>query len=213
MNTHSHAFFTFAALHSVAGCGSAVAGSVFPDALYYLAVPALAASRGISYRAAQTEVYRVPALKRAVDAIHAFPVLALVALAAYCFFPPLLMFCLGWASHLAIDFVTHGKGSHPHFWPLIPWRFESPVSFYEADRFGRPFMLVEHVVMLGLIAYFFRVGVLSRTAFAQADHRVAVLAIALFSLVTLVAYVVHLRQRESGAVRRGAGLIAALGID
>src|SRR4051794_6375110 len=69
VNTHSHAFFTFAALHNVEGAGLAVAGSVFPDVLYYMAVPAIALRRGISYRQAQTEVYRIPALRRLVDAI------------------------------------------------------------------------------------------------------------------------------------------------
>lgn len=213
MNTHSHAFFTFAALHNVDGCGLAVAGSAFPDALYYLAVPAIAATRRISYRQAQTEVYRIPALRRAVDAIHAFPVLALFALAAYLFYPPMLMFCLGWLSHLAIDFVTHGKGCHPHFWPLLPFKFESPVSFYEEDRFGRQFMVVEHGLMAFLLAYWWKTGMLGPEAIADQLGHSGPLLLLLFAVATFVAYLVHMRQRSAGVVRRGQGLVGALGIE
>lgn len=213
MNTHSHAFFTFAALHQVEGAGLAVAGSVLPDALYYLAVPFLAARRGISYRAAQTEVYRVPALRRAVDALHAVPVLAALSLLAWLFCPALLMLCLGWASHLAIDFVTHGEGSHPHFWPILPWKFKSPVSFYEEERFGRQFMLAEHALMLGIVLYWLKTGFLGAHSLAMLTGQAGFMLLAAFSVATLVAYVVHLSQRRSGVVRRGGGLVAALGIE
>ncbi len=213
MNTHSHAFFTYAALHQMDGVGLAVAGSAFPDALYYLAVPYIAARRGLSYRQAQTAVYQIPALKAAVDAIHSFPVLAVVALFAALVYPPMLMFCLGWFSHLAIDLVTHGKGCHPHFWPILPWKFESPISFYEEDRFGRQFMIVEHGLMAFLLAYFWKTGTLSAatlsTELGQSGH----LLLAAFGIVTFVAYLVHMSQRRSGAVRRGQGLVAALGIE
>ncbi|HEY9855433.1 MAG TPA: zinc dependent phospholipase C family protein [Stenomitos sp.] len=213
MNTHSHAFFTFAALHNVEGAGLAVAGSVFPDALYYLAVPAIAARRGLSYRQAQTEVYRIPALRRMVDAIHAFPVLAVVALFAYWFYPPMLMFCLGWLSHLAIDFVTHGKGCHPHFWPILPFKFESPVSFYEEDRFGKQFMVVEHTLMAFILGYWWKTGMLSPEVLAGQLSHSGPLLLVMFAAATFVAYLVHVRQRASGAVRRGQGLVGALGIE
>lgn len=213
LNTHSHAFFTFAALHHMDGVGLAVAGSAFPDALYYLAVPAIAARRGLSYRQAQTEVYRVPALKRMVDAIHAFPVLAVVALVAALCYPPMLMFCLGWFSHLAIDFVTHGKGCHPHFWPLVPWKFESPISFYEEDRFGRQFMVVEHGLMAFLLAYWWKTGLLGPEVVASHLSQSGPLLLFLFAVTTFVVYLVHMRQRSTGAVRRGQGLVGALGIE
>lgn len=213
MNTHSHAFFTFAALHQVEGASLAVAGSALPDALYYLAVPLLAARRGISYREAQAEVYRVPALRRMVDALHAVPVLALVSLAAWLWCPPLLMLCLGWASHLLIDFLTHGEGSHPHLWPLSSWKFKSPISFYEEDRFGRPFMLLEHALMFGIVFYWIKTGFLGTQTLALLAGNAGLALLAAFSVATLVAYVVHLRQRRCGVARRGAGLVAALGIE
>lgn len=213
MNTHSHAFFTFAALHQMDGVGLAVAGSAFPDALYYLAVPYIAARRGISYRQAQTEVYRIPALKAAVDAIHAFPVLAVVAALAALFYPPMLMFCLGWFSHLAIDLVTHGKGCHPHFWPILPWKFESPVSFYEEDRFGRQFMIVEHGLMAFILAYWWKTGMLTGETLAAHLSSAGPLLLAVFVAATFVVYLVHMRQRRSGVVRRGQGLVGALGIE
>lgn len=213
VNTHSHAFFAFAALHDVDGVGLAVAGSAFPDALYYLAVPAIAMRRGISYRQAQTEVYRIPAMRRMVDAIHAFPVLAGVALLAMLFHPPLLMFCLGWLSHLAIDFVTHGKGCHPHFWPLHPYKFESPVSFYEEDRFGRQFMIAEHALMAFILAYWWKIGLLAPETVQAHLSQAGPLILAAFAVATFVVYVVHMRQRSTGAVRRGQGLVGALGIE
>ncbi|MNL21810.1 hypothetical protein D3C87_1431180 [compost metagenome] len=141
------------------------------------------------------------------------PVLAVASLLAWLFCPPLLMLCLGWASHLAIDFVTHGEGSHPHFWPLVPWKFKSPVSFYEEDRFGRQFMIAEHALMVGIVLYWLRTGFIgSHSLFALAGSA-GFMLLSAFSLATMVAYVVHLRQRRAGVARRGAGWVAALGIE
>ena len=48
--------------------------------------------------------------------------------------------------------MTHVDDTRPLFWPLLDRRWSSPVSYYNPLYYGREFMLVEHVIMLAIIA-------------------------------------------------------------
>ena len=69
-----------------------------------------------------------------------------------------LAFLLGWAGHVATDTLTHGSDARPLLWPLSKWRFYSPVSYRERERYGRMFTVVEHAVLLMLAAWVLRSG-------------------------------------------------------
>lgn len=56
-------------------------------------------------------------------------------------------FLLGWAGHVFVDFLTHGKDARPVFWPVSKWHFESPVSYRERERHGQNFTLIEHAAV------------------------------------------------------------------
>lgn len=45
--------------------------------------------------------------------------------------------------HSMIDFLCHRNDGHMHFWPLSQWRFQSPVSYWDANHYGLQFSLFE----------------------------------------------------------------------
>ena len=60
-------------------------------------------------------------------------------------------FLLGWAGHVATDFLTHGSDARPLLWPLSSYRFHSPVSYRERERYALPFTLAEHAALLAAL--------------------------------------------------------------
>ncbi|MNY31538.1 hypothetical protein D3C86_1657050 [compost metagenome] len=74
-------------------------------------------------------------------------------------------------------------------------------------------MLAEHALMVGILLYWFKTGFLGPHSLALLMGHAGFMLLAAFSLATLVAYVVHLRQRRAGVARRGGGWVAALGIE
>lgn len=154
MNTHSHAAFTFAALSGHPQVGLAVLGSVFPDLLMFAATPYIALRHRIGLKQAHNKIHHIRELDTAIETCHSFLVLGVAFLLAWAFAPWLLMFCWGWLSHLLIDFFTHHEGGHPPFYPLHHWKFKSPISFYEPERYGRPFAVVEHFGIALVVGFF-----------------------------------------------------------
>lgn len=53
---------------------------------------------------------------------------------------------LGMGLHALFDLPLHHTDAHRHFWPLSDWRFHSPVSYWDANHFGRQFSLLETAV-------------------------------------------------------------------
>lgn len=89
-------------------------------------------------------------------ALHSVPVLALPALTLAAWRLEYrrgerdLSLLLGWAGHVAADILTHGSDAHPPLWPVLRWRFESPISYRERGRHGRAFTVFEHAALLAL---------------------------------------------------------------
>lgn len=38
--------------------------------------------------------------------------------------------------HQVVDFFTHSKDAHMHFWPFSEYRFYSPISYWNPENFG-----------------------------------------------------------------------------
>jgi hypothetical protein len=58
--------------------------------------------------------------------------------------------------HSAIDFICHREDAHMSFWPLMRWKFISPVSYYDPSHYGLWFSLFEAGLSLFLAAILFR---------------------------------------------------------
>lgn len=61
-----------------------------------------------------------------------------------------IAFAAGGLAHAFVDFLCHRDDAHMHFWPISSWRFVSPVSYYDPAHFGRPAMIVEALLGLGM---------------------------------------------------------------
>jgi len=63
-------------------------------------------------------------------------------------------FAVGAGLHTLIDIFTHTSDGPLLFFPFNwRYRFRSPVSYWERANFGLIFMLVEHLVDLGILVY------------------------------------------------------------
>ena len=62
----------------------------------------------------------------------------------------LLYFLLGWAGHNLLDLPTHSTDARPPFWPLLKWRWKSPISYWDRNCYALPCILVEHATILAL---------------------------------------------------------------
>ncbi len=45
--------------------------------------------------------------------------------------------------HSIVDFLVHREDAHMSFWPLLRYKFISPVSYYDRAHYGGPFSLFE----------------------------------------------------------------------
>ena len=58
--------------------------------------------------------------------------------------------------HLGIDFLTHASDAHKHFWPLMEWRFHSPISYWEQDYYASFVAVFEAFLGLACIVLLWR---------------------------------------------------------
>ncbi|MBE9114915.1 hypothetical protein IQ249_03290 [Lusitaniella coriacea LEGE 07157] len=54
------------------------------------------------------------------------------------------------ALHALEDLPLHGDDAHRHFFPLSNWRFESPISYWDPNRYGTIVSLLEAIAVLGI---------------------------------------------------------------
>lgn len=82
----------------------------------------------------------------------------------------LLWFALGCALHSAIDIPTHRNDGPLLFFPF-DWRtrFESPISYWDSNYYGREFAVFEHVLDLLLIVYLVGSGLRRRRRAAATE--------------------------------------------
>lgn len=66
----------------------------------------------------------------------------------------LLMYTAGAATlHVCLDFFVHNDDAYAHFWPLIDWKFISPISYWDPAHFGQIVGAIDAVVILGLLLW------------------------------------------------------------
>ena len=168
MRTYSHAILTYAALRRLGTPAATAAslGAVLPDLPAIAGAAWLAANRlgGFSRGEFEKEVCGRSAFAGPDAALHSVLPVAIAALGISLLLrrgktrTVLLPFVLGWACHVAADVLTHGSDARPLLWPVSSYRFESPLSYRERDRYALPFTLIEHAAVLAA-AYGATVGI------------------------------------------------------
>lgn len=84
-----------------------------------------------------------------IDCFNSIPVILLVLAIAWKFDNKfLLLVCFSMLLHIAFDMPVHHDDGHRHFYPLLQWRFESPISYWDPRHFGRIISLFEAAMVL-----------------------------------------------------------------
>ena len=127
----------------------AVLGAIVPDGSMFLFYAIEKFVNGSSEREIWTTRYFLPAWQDFFDLFNSIPIVAVGLIVAWnlnrmgwvVFFASMLL-------HIACDLPLHHDDGHRHFWPLIDWRFESPVSYWDVNHFGRPAAIAEVILFL-----------------------------------------------------------------
>ena len=116
----------------------AIVGAIIPDAAMFVFYPIEKGWIGSTEQEIWNTRYFLPAWQDLFDVFNSFPLVIIGLLLASCLGRP------GWivlfASvllHLVCDLPLHHDDGHRHFWPLLQWRFESPVSYWDPRHFGK----------------------------------------------------------------------------
>lgn len=171
MRTYSHALLTLAAARQLKPDDRSfdawlTAGAVAPDIPAGIGIAWLWARRRLYSRRDFLEevcgrsIFRGPdaALHSVLSATVSLVLYAALGARRYDRQRSAFAFLLGWAGHTVTDALTHGSDARPLFWPVSNWRFESPVSYRERERYGRVFALAEHAALLIVTARMLRSG-------------------------------------------------------
>jgi len=164
MRTFSHAIIT-AAIGSKAnvGRGSLIAfvvGSVLPD-LPLGVLTLLAIVNTVDMSAAMVymdEAYFSNPMWIALHNVpHSFVVMGCLSLLAYAFRQMrwmrwMLWYAAGTCLHISADILTHVSDGPMFLYPLSTYRFESPVSYWHPNHYGRLFTLFEYSIDVLLVA-------------------------------------------------------------
>lgn len=164
MRTYSHALLTWAIARRAGGPAAPAAwaalGATLPDLPVLAGAAWLTARRLGRFSRAEldTEVCARGLFRTPDAALHS----ALAATAALALYgisgakqrdkgTALRALLLGWAGHVATDALTHGSDARPLLWPLSSYRFQSPVSYRERERYALPFTVAEHAAVLAAL--------------------------------------------------------------
>lgn len=153
MNTPSHWLFNVALLgrDAVSDARWAIAlGAIAPDIPIFIFY---AVSKGI-YQLPEAQIWREayyePGWQLVVAIGHSLPLAGLGLLLSLWFRWEIgIVFCISLICHSLLDLPVHHDDAHRHFFPLSDFRFESPLSYWDVNHYGR---WVAGVELLGALA-------------------------------------------------------------
>ncbi len=140
-------------------------GGFMPDAFIFVMVifTRLVSGSGVDLWSSPNGLYWQEPWQTFSKISNSFPIWALVLLIGFVLFKysaslkmvglAILIFGVGYFLHILGDFFTHADDAYPQFWPFSEWRFNSPVSYYQPQYYGRIFSVFEAIAGVGIVAY------------------------------------------------------------
>ncbi len=151
MNTPAHAVLNLVLLGATKEPRRAppvLVGAVLPD-LPIFVLYAYERLRGMSEAWIWRTAYYDPRWQAVIDALHSFPlILAVLGAALVLKWPRLVLLCASMLLHAVVDFFLHHDDAHRHFFPLLDWRFASPVSYWDPRYFGNVMAPAEAIAVV-----------------------------------------------------------------
>ncbi len=146
MNTPAHALINLALLSrdpSHRKSGMIVAGAVIPD-LVIIVFYAWHLMLGTSESQIWSVEYYHPFWQGWIDSFNSIPLILIGLLVGWKLRQPLLIALFASLFlHTLGDLPLHHDDGHRHFFPLLDWRFESPVSYWDPNHHGQLASVVE----------------------------------------------------------------------
>lgn len=100
-----------------------------------------------------TETYYQPFWQNIVALFHSIPLAVIGWLIAYKFgWEKMQILCLSLVLHSCLDLPVHNDDAHRHFFPFSNYRFISPISYWDTDRYGAIVSIIE--ILLVMLATF-----------------------------------------------------------
>ena len=126
------------------------AGALMPDLPMFVFYAYQRGVLGMSEAFIWSDAYFQPNWQLVFDWFNSLPLLCLAALISWraratralAFFASMILHCL-------LDLPSHHDDAHAHFRPISNWRFESPISYWDAEHYGFIFASVEVLFVLG----------------------------------------------------------------
>jgi hypothetical protein len=156
MNTPSHLMLSLAVLtrrgegNEPTYVAPAIIGALLPDAPMFVFYAIEKFVLGSSEQEIWNSRYFLTEWQDFFDLFNSVPIVAVALFVAWktkhtgwyiCFLSMLL--------HIACDLPLHHDDGHRHCWPLSDWRFASPVSYWDANHYGRPAAIAESLLFVG----------------------------------------------------------------
>jgi len=189
VNTPAHAVLNLVLLGATKEPRRAVpvlVGAVLPD-LPIVVLYAYERLRGMPEAWIWRTAYYDPRWQAVIDALHSFPLILAVLAAALLFgWPRLGLICASMLLHAAVDFFLHHDDAHRHFFPLLEWRFASPVSYWDPRYFGNVMAPAEAIGVVAACLLIARTTPLRSVRWVVAAIALLYLAFLAFALHTWV---------------------------
>lgn len=114
-----------------------IAGAVLPDlpiiAFYFWE----SVIQGTPEHVIWTERYFLPHWQDFIDFFNSIPILAVTLGVAFLFrLRWLQIVAISMLMHVALDLPVHHDDAHRHLFPLLDWKFVSPVSYWDPKYYG-----------------------------------------------------------------------------
>lgn len=158
MNTPAHAAINLMLLSRNPGhrnSAAIIGGAVIPDLaimVFYAWQLLLGKSEAIIW---STEYHR-PLWQAWIDVFNSIPLIGLAIL--ICWLSRHYLLLLLFASmllHAIGDLLLHHDDAHRHFFPLLEWRFESPISYWDPAHNGQWVSLIEFIGVLAATTFMY----------------------------------------------------------
>ena len=148
MNTPAHAIVNLLVLSrnpSHPKTAAIIGGALIPD-LVIIVFYAWQLMLGTAESQIWSIEYHEPAWQAWIDSFNSIPIITIaILLSWYARQYVLLAFFASMLLHVCGDLPLHHDDAHRHFFPLLDWRFASPVSYWDPAFYGRWASLVEFV--------------------------------------------------------------------
>ena len=159
MNTQSHAIINVALLSRKAAPHLhryALIGAALPDVPMFIFFAVEAFILKHPQRLIWGERYFLPEWQNLFDIFNSIPLfLILLGIGYWRKSNPLIICSLSLLLHAAGDFFLHQDDGHRHFFPLLQYRFHSPISYWDPRHHGGIVSAIEILVTIGASVYLF----------------------------------------------------------